>query len=301
MKRDLGKGMFPKWRSAPLLIFLFLAGSVALSAGAVEYKLYINKEQNNGNVVVFKDSMTASVTHTAEGLELVLPGVDVQLRCKSNTSTTGTDACVIAVQAATTTTTSTSTSSTGGSGTNTDTGTSSGTTSSGTCTTTTWNDCSGSGTGSDTTTTTTTTTTTPTTSSPSGGGTTSGGTNGTGSTSDACTSSGAVSCFPYDFGPGGNAAGTGVVEISVRPGKVSVMPITTYANAKNFGTIARYPTSAQEVTNGAVPRIWISQKPNGAPLSSSSCAQIGGMREVSVGISPVQEEWGAHLSLASIF
>lgn len=252
--------------AAMLCLLLSIAGATATAA---DYKLYINKDQNNGNVVVFKDSMTASVTHTAEGLELVIPGVDVQLRCKSNTAATGTDACVIAVQAGATAT-STATSSNTTSGTTSTTGTSS----SGDCTVTTWNNCDGSTSSGGTTTTTSTTSgsggTTGTTTSTDGGG-------AVGSTSNGCTSDGATSCYSYDFGPGGNSAGAGVVEIAVNPGKVSVLPITTFANAKNFGTISRYPTSAQEVTNGAIPRLWISQKPKGAPLSSNGCNQIGGI------------------------
>ena len=38
------------------------------------HKRYINKEQSASNVIVFDETLTATVKHTAEGMELTLPG-----------------------------------------------------------------------------------------------------------------------------------------------------------------------------------------------------------------------------------
>ena len=78
-----------------LLLALVSAGALA-----AQYKLYINKDQSASNVIVFEDNMGATVTHTNEGMELVLPGVEVALRCKSTDTNNTTDSCVIAIEAA---------------------------------------------------------------------------------------------------------------------------------------------------------------------------------------------------------
>ena len=57
--------------------------SVAVSDGAAAtYKLYINKAQDDTNYVLIDGDLTASVLHTAEGMELTIPGIEVQMRCK---------------------------------------------------------------------------------------------------------------------------------------------------------------------------------------------------------------------------
>jgi hypothetical protein len=79
------------------LLTLCASAFVSVFATAADYKLTINKEQNPSNVIVFKDNMSATVTHTAEGMELTIPGVDVSLQCESTSSSTGSDSCVVTI------------------------------------------------------------------------------------------------------------------------------------------------------------------------------------------------------------
>lgn len=74
---------------------------LALGSGGVEanaFKLSINEDQNPNNVVIFDGSMRGTVTHTGEGMEISIPGVEVNMRCKSNANGT-TSSCTIALEA----------------------------------------------------------------------------------------------------------------------------------------------------------------------------------------------------------
>ena len=245
-----------------LLLFFAAVFAAVTTAYAGTYKLYINADQNAGNVITFDDSLTASVKHTSKGIELFLPGVEVALRCKSNSTSSTTDSCVIAVEAAAVTSTSTSTSSSGSTDTSStssaSTTTSSGT-SSGNCTTQgTWSNCdSGSSSGStntDTsnTDTTTTTTTTPTT-------TTSAG-------SSSCSSTGTVLCRKEDIGSGGSYATGNRILVTMDPGQVVAFPFSV-SPGRYIGSIQRARTSS-EVGTGQ-PRVWFSVKPNGEAICAA--------------------------------
>ena len=237
---------------------------------ADSFKLYINKDQNSANVITFDDSLTAAVKHTSEGMELVLPGVEVALRCKSNGANSTTDSCVIAVEAATVSSTSTSTTSSSGSSsgttsTTTTTSTSSNT-SSGDCTTQgTWSNCdstSSSGSTSSTGSTSTGATSTGTTSTTT---TTTTTTNSAGSSS--CTSSGSVVCRSEDLGSGGAYSTGNTVRVNVAKGQVHVFPFTV-SPGRWSGSIGRSRTST-EVGDGA-PRVWFSLEPNGEAICSAA-------------------------------
>ena len=75
--------MRSKFRSK-IFVFTFAMAGVLLATTSLAntYRLYINKDQGAQNYVEFTDALSATVTHTSEGMELILPGVEVQLRCK---------------------------------------------------------------------------------------------------------------------------------------------------------------------------------------------------------------------------
>ena len=265
--------MFPIPRTASrrygvlaLCAFAVVATNVV---SADTFKLYINKDQNSANVITFDDSLTAAVKHTSEGMELVLPGVEVALRCKSNGANSTTDSCVIAVEAAAVSSTSTSTSNSSGSSsgttsTTTTTSTSSNT-SSGDCTTQgTWSNCdSTSSSGSTSSTGTTSTGGTSTTSTTSTTTTTT--TNSAGSSS--CTSSGSVVCRSEDIGSGGAYSTGNTIRVNVAKGQVHVFPFTVSPGTYS-GSIGRSRTST-EVGDGS-PRVWFSLEPNGKAICSAA-------------------------------
>ena len=253
---------------------------VGLTASAAEYKLYINKDQSASNVIVFENNMSAIVTHTSEGMELTLPGVDVALRCKSTAANNTTESCVIAIEAATVATTSGGTTSGGttSGGTTSGTTTSGGTTS-GDCVVTTWNDCGGvsGGTTSGGTTSGGTTSGGTTSGGTTSGGTTSGGTTSGGTTSGgtgSCSSTGGVSCGSLNYGSAGSDATGNTSRLTVSPGTTVALPFTNKAGSY-YGAVNVVPTSSPFPNDGSGLRMWWSKEAGGPPVSSNCEANIG--------------------------
>ena len=262
-------------KSVASLLPLLLLWSISSVSLAAQYKLYINKQQSSSNVIIFEDNMSATVTHTNEGMELTLPGVEVALRCKSTDSNSTTDTCVIAIEQATTASSSGGTTTTSGGTTTTSGGTTttSGGSDSGDCVVTTWNNCSDSTSGGTTSGGTTSggTTSGGTTS----GGTTSGGTTSGGTTSGgsgSCVLTGSVTCGSLDYGSGGNDATGKTSRIVLEPGKTLALPFTV-AQGANYGQVGIVPTSYGLPDDGSAVRLWWSAEAGGKPLESSWCAR----------------------------
>ena len=237
------------------LLSLFLFSAISSSALAAQYKLYINKQQSASNVVVFDDSMSATVVHTSEGMELTLPGVEVALRCKSSSGASNTtDSCVIAIEPGTTTSSGGSTSGGSTSGGSTSGGsTSGGSTSGGDCVVTTWNNCGGSSSGGST-----------------SGGSTSGGTSSGGS--GACSPSSRLQCGSLDYGSGGNDSTGKTTRLELDPGVTLALPFSVAPGA-NYGQIAIVPTSFGLPDDGAGVRMWWSAEAGGKPLANAWCSR----------------------------
>ena len=251
----------------------FLISAISSSALAAQYKLYINKEQSASNVIVFEDSMSATVTHTSEGMELTLPGVEVALRCKSSGANTSTNSCVIAIEPGTNTSSSggsTSGGSTSG-GSTSGGSTSGGSTSGGDCVVTTWNNCGGGSTSGGS-------TSGGSTSggSTSGGSTSGGSTSGGGSSSGSgtCTNSSSVECGSLNFGSGGTSATGATNRLNLFPGLAVALPFTTTAGTY-YGKVGIVPTSDGFPTDGAEVRMYWSTEAGGTPLSNDCQANLG--------------------------
>jgi hypothetical protein len=221
----------------------------SLTTFAAEYKLFINKDQSASNVIVFEDNMSATVTHTAEGMELTLPGVEVALRCKSSDGNNTTDTCVIAIEPGSTASSSGSTSSGSTSGGSTSGGstsggsTSGGSTSGGDCVVTTWNDCGGSSSGGSTSG--GSTSGGSTSGGSTSGGSTSGGSTSGGSTgggSGSCSNTGDVQCGSLNYGSAGSNATGNTSRITLKPGTTLALPFSVVAGSY-YGKVGIVPTS----------------------------------------------------------
>ena len=91
--------------------FVSAALLVGLPLGAQAAVLKINPADNAGNVINLSGELSASVTHTAEGLVIEIPGVEISLVCDANTDP---DGCTVTIgsgnaNAAVTTTTASDT------------------------------------------------------------------------------------------------------------------------------------------------------------------------------------------------
>ena len=261
------------------LLPLFLFSAISSSALAAQYKLYINKQQSASNVIVFEDSMSATVTHTSDGMELTLPGVEVTLRCKSSDANSTTDTCVIAIEPGTTSSSGGSTSGGSTSGGSTSGGsTSGGSTSGGDCVVTNWNNCGGSTSGGSTSG--GSTSGGSTSGGSTSGGSTSGGSTSGGSTSGGTTSSGSGTCSPssalkcgsLDFGSGGSDSTGKTTRLELYPGETLALPFTV-AQGANYGQVAIVPTSFGLPDDGAGVRLWWSAEAGGKPLSDYWCSR----------------------------
>ena len=92
----------------------FVSAAILLGVplGAQAAVLKINPDDNAGNVINLSGELSASVTHTAEGLVIEIPGVEISLVCDTNTDP---DGCTVTIgsgsssKADTTTTTTTTT------------------------------------------------------------------------------------------------------------------------------------------------------------------------------------------------
>jgi hypothetical protein len=74
--------------------FMSAALLVGLPLGAQAAVLKINPGDNAGNVINLSGELSASVTHTAEGLVIDIPGVEISLVCDTNTDP---DGCTVTI------------------------------------------------------------------------------------------------------------------------------------------------------------------------------------------------------------
>ena len=250
-----------KYISWKPLSFLAVCLSIGLSAMAEPYKLYINKHDSAQNVVLLENELSATVKHTAEGMEITLQGVEISMRCRGNSSST--DGCTIAIEPGSTTTTTT----TGGGG---STDTSGGSSGSGTTTntsggdgcadgTSTWasGDCddSGSSSSSD--------------SGSSDSGSSGSGSSGSGSSDSGSSSTGGcgsgVVCSTRDFG-----ALTSVgQELYEFRSSIYAFPMSP-PNLTGTASVRWTPSASTPAnTDGSSLRMWLSKEAGGVPLGSS--------------------------------
>lgn len=234
------------------LLTLFASALISVVATAADYKLTINKEQNASNVIVFKDQMSATVKHTAEGMELTIPGVSVALACESTDSSTGSDACVITVGPSTTVATTAPA----------PTGTSSG--DDGCVNEGTWNTC---GSADDASSTDNTTSTDNTSSTNDASSTDNSGST---STSNNTTMVASTSGSPNYGSGGGNATGNSEA-ITLTPGETLALPFSVVPGSYS-GTIGIVPTSLGFPTDGSQIRMWFSRTAGGAALADRWCS-----------------------------
>ena len=211
------------------LVMLFTVSA----SSAATYKLYINKGQNASNYVVFDGDLTATVLHNAGGIELTLPGVEVQMRCKSTDQSVDSDSCLIALSPIDSSSNPETDLADSG------------------CVITAWNPCEAEqppATGGDD------ANDTP----PSGG-------DGT------CVSDSVIVCTNLDYGSGGTYAARPTQRVDIGVGKVLVNPFTVVRGTYT-GSVQTVRTSVETPTNGARPKLWFSTTPNGAPISDA-CAK----------------------------
>ena len=216
------------------------------------YKLTINGSDSSQNVIYFQDSLPASVTMTADGMAIDIPGVDVTMRCQGNTASS-TDECLFKIVAAEQNSTNTNTNT--NTDTNTDTNNSSGDCSTGSST---WSNCDG---GSD--------------SDSSGNDSTSNDSTSNDNTSTVqpdggCSNSSRISCQNKDYGPEGNQTSGSSSVITIPPQVTLVFPFTVKGQ-RTSGIVGWFQTSSEVPLNGNI-RVWLSDKTGGDPLELADCA-----------------------------
>ena len=245
-----------------------VALAALLTSGVVfaePFKLYINKHNSDQNFVLLENQLSATVTHTAEGMEIILDGVEVSLRCRGDAAST--DACTIAIEPDSSSSGGSSTggSSTGSSSGGSSTGSSSGGSSTGSssgsddCTPSSWNSCDGTGSSS---------------SGGSSGGSTSGSSTGGSSTSGSSSGvttvstggcGGIVACSSKDFGANGTEP---QATYTIRPSKIYAFPMSapnrTASGSVTWATTASTPAN----TDNSMLRVWFSKEAGGVPVSS---------------------------------
>ena len=82
----------------PLASIALLA---ALPIGAQAASLKINPSDNADNVIELSGDLSASVTHTAEGMVIEIPGVEISLECDTQVDP---DSCTVTIGAGATNT-----------------------------------------------------------------------------------------------------------------------------------------------------------------------------------------------------
>ena len=221
------------------------------ASSATDFKLHINKSQSVNNVIVFKDSLNASVVHTSEGMELIIPGVDVQMRCKSNAEG-ATGSCTIAVEAqAATNTPTTNTPTTNTPTTNTP-------TNNGDCISGTWSNCDD-GNNNDPAPTNPPTSTPPTTTDPGAGG------------SGNCSNTSIIACGNLNLGSGGANVNLNNELVIISPGRTNSYAFNA-ASGKYYGTVDFIPTNEQN-PDGYELKVWLSNEAGGAPINNTTCVR----------------------------
>ena len=212
--------------------------SVAVTDGAAAtYKLYINKAQDDNNYVVLDGDLTASVLHTAEGMELTIPGIEVQMRCKPVEE----GECTIGLSPITSAPSPAEPPPPADPDPSEE-----------ECVVSSWNPCDGQ------------TPVDPAPPAPPPPPTPSGG-NGN------CVSDALIDCTVLDYGSGGSYASRPTQRIEIGVGRVLVNPFTVVPG--NYtGAVQVVPTSVELPQNGARPKMWFSATPNGEPISPN-CAK----------------------------
>lgn len=218
---------------------IFVAGFVMLfvvsDGAAATYKLYINKAQNASNYVVFDGDLTATVLHNADGIELTLPGVEVQMRCKSTDQSVDSDSCLIALSPIDSPSNPETDQADSG------------------CVITAWNPCEAD-------------------QPPATGGDDDNNNNNPPSGGDGdCVSDSVIVCTNLDYGSGGTYAAKPTQRIDIPVGKVLVNPFTVVQGTYT-GSVQTVRTTVETPSNGARPKLWFSTTPNGAPISDA-CAK----------------------------
>ena len=93
--RSLSARVMNAYRSAAsCAAFILTALLISLSLGAQAAVLKINPSANSPNEINVSGELSASVTHTAEGMTIEIPGVEISLVCDTNTDP---DLCTVTV------------------------------------------------------------------------------------------------------------------------------------------------------------------------------------------------------------
>jgi len=76
-------------------VLMGLKGAVAQESEVTPFKIFINKDQSEDNVILVTPTVGAIVSHTAEGLIIDLPGIDVNVLCRSSDQDAAHERCTI--------------------------------------------------------------------------------------------------------------------------------------------------------------------------------------------------------------